>query len=204
VVADIARLSGEFQVVGHIDDVDPHRKGQVFGGAVVLGDQCSLAKLHAAGTRTMAIGIGDCATRLRLATIATNQGFALATLVHPSAVIAQDVTVGIGTVIAATAVVNPGSTVGKLVIINTSASVDHECVIGDGAHIGPGANLGGRVIVGSGAWVGIGASVKDKVRIGAGAVVGAGSVVVRDIPDGVVAYGCPARVRRKTETNQFI
>jgi acetyltransferase EpsM len=48
-----------------------------------------------------------------------------------------------------------------------------------------------------GAWVGIGSSVIDGVRIGAGSTVGAGSVVVRDVPDGVLAYGVPAKVIRK-------
>lgn len=32
---------------------------------------------------------------------------------------------------------------------------------------------------------------------GAGSIVGAGSVVVRDVPDGVLAYGVPAKVIRK-------
>jgi acetyltransferase-like isoleucine patch superfamily enzyme len=34
------------------------------------------------------------------------------------------------------------------------------------------------------------------VRIGSRSVLGAGSVAVRDIPEGVVAFGSPARVQR--------
>ena len=36
---------------------------------------------------------------------------------------------------------------------------------------------------------------------GAVAVIGAGAVVVNEIPDGVLAYGIPARVIRKIENN---
>jgi virginiamycin A acetyltransferase len=38
--------------------------------------------------------------------------------------------------------------------------------------------------------------VLSGVRIGAGAVIGAGSVVTRDVPDGGIAVGNPARVVR--------
>jgi maltose O-acetyltransferase len=33
------------------------------------------------------------------------------------------------------------------------------------------------------------------VTIGRGSVVGAGSVVTRDVPDGAVVYGNPARIK---------
>ena len=35
------------------------------------------------------------------------------------------------------------------------------------------------------------------VNVGAGSVVGAGAVVIRDIPDAVVAVGTPARICRR-------
>lgn len=53
--------------------------------------------------------------------------------------------------------------------------------------------------IGAGAWIGAGVLVMDGVRIGEGAIVGAGSVVTRDIPDGCVAVGSPARVVRQRD-----
>ena len=202
IVVDIAQLSGKFQVVGHIDDVNPNRTGESFAGSVVLGGQSELTKLRKEGVRTLALAVGDSAARLRISQIATKHDFELATLIHPAAVVARDVTIGPGTVIAAAAVINPGSTIGQAVIVNTSASVDHECVVADGAHIGPGAHLGGRVSIGVGTWIGIGAMVKDKLRVGDRTIIGAGSVVLSDIPNAVVAYGCPARVQRHIEGDQ--
>jgi acetyltransferase-like isoleucine patch superfamily enzyme len=52
----------------------------------------------------------------------------------------------------------------------------------------------GPIVVEEDAWLGVGVTVLSGVRIGRGAVVGAGSVVARDIPDGAIAVGIPARV----------
>jgi acetyltransferase-like isoleucine patch superfamily enzyme len=51
----------------------------------------------------------------------------------------------------------------------------------------------GPLCVGDGTWLGAGVTVLDGVRIGPGCVVGAGAVVTRDLPEGVVAGGIPAK-----------
>jgi acetyltransferase-like isoleucine patch superfamily enzyme len=58
------------------------------------------------------------------------------------------------------------------------------------------------VTVGDDCWLGSGVSVVDGVTIGSHTVVGSGSVVVKDLPEKVVAVGAPAKVvreRGKTE-----
>ena len=52
----------------------------------------------------------------------------------------------------------------------------------------------GGIIVDDHAWLGYGVIVLDGVRIGEGAVIGAGSVVTRDVPDGAIVAGVPARI----------
>jgi acetyltransferase-like isoleucine patch superfamily enzyme len=55
---------------------------------------------------------------------------------------------------------------------------------------------GAGIVIEDGAWLGAGSIITDGVRIGRNAVVGAGAVVTRDVPDGTVAVGVPARVVR--------
>ena len=52
----------------------------------------------------------------------------------------------------------------------------------------------GDIVIEDDAWLGVGVIVLSGVRIGKGAVIGAGAVVSRDVPDGAIAMGVPARV----------
>lgn len=52
------------------------------------------------------------------------------------------------------------------------------------------------ITLADGCWLGNGVIVLDGVRVGERCVVGAGSIVTRDLPDGAVAVGNPARVIR--------
>jgi maltose O-acetyltransferase len=87
-------------------------------------------------------------------------------------------------------------------------------VIGDGCLVGPGVQFcaathpldpavraGGLelafpITLGSNVWIGAGVIVSAGVTIGDNSVVGAGSVVLRDVPDNVLAAGVPCRVIR--------
>jgi len=199
VVADIVRLQDCFRIAGFIDDLNRNRQGAEFCGATILGGREQLKLLRAEGVEHLLMGFGDCRMRLKLTEFLQAEGFVLPLALHPRAIVAEKAIVGAGTVVAAAAVINPGVTIGRSVIINTAASVDHDCVIGDAAHICPGVHLGGSVEIGQSTQIGIGATVVSGVHIGAGTLVGAGAVVVRNIPDRVIAYGVPARVKRRID-----
>jgi maltose O-acetyltransferase len=53
------------------------------------------------------------------------------------------------------------------------------------------------ITISSNVWLGGGAIVLPGVSIGENTVVGAGAVVTRDLPDGVLAVGNPARIVRE-------
>jgi acetyltransferase EpsM len=197
VVADIIRLVNAYQIIGMIDEMNPKRVGSEFAGYKVLGGRERLDSLWQRKVRTMIVAFGNCQGRLQVARFLREQGFKLATAVHPRATVAADVSIGAGSVIVAGSVINPATVIGENVIINTGSSVDHECVIEEGVHIAPGAHLAACVSVGRGSWIGIGSVVKEGVHIGSDVMIGAGSVVLHDIPDGALACGVPARVVRQ-------
>lgn len=53
------------------------------------------------------------------------------------------------------------------------------------------------ITVGDNVWIGANTVVVGCIKIGNGAVIGAGSVVVKDIPDNVLAFGNPCKVIRE-------
>ncbi|WP_061214979.1 DapH/DapD/GlmU-related protein [Syntrophomonas wolfei] len=92
------------------------------------------------------------------------------------------------------AVIQALVTIGVNTIINTRASVDHECLIGDHVHIAPGTTISGGVKIGDNVLIGAGATIIQGIHIGASSIVGAGAAVTKDVREGVIVMGIPARV----------
>ncbi len=190
VVADCLLAAGH-AVAGFLDD--GRAPGQVvLAGLEVLGPTEWLRSEPC----QVALGIGDNASRARLAQRCLELGSRLFTAVHPRAVIAPSAALGEGVVVMACAVINPSATVATGAIVNTGAVVEHDCVIGAFAHVSPNATLGGECRLGDGAHLGIGATMLPRTSVGARTVVGGGALVNRDIRDDVIAIGVPARERR--------
>ena len=194
VAAEIARYQG-LEIVGFLDD-KAEKHGTAFCGSAVLGGFEMLPALRHEVSQAV-IAFGNCHTRMSVAQQVLSCGLSLPNLVHPSAIISQDASIGQGAIFMPGTIINSGARIGSNVILNTAASIDHDCSIGDGVHIGPGSRLSGLVTVGSGTWIGTGSIVRESIHIGSNVFVGAGSLVLKDLPDGVVAYGSPAKIIRE-------
>ena len=185
VCADIARLNG-YEKIQLLDD-DP--------AVTYCGEYPVIGTTDAVPSGDLFVAIGNNEIRKRFCERYKEQ---LVTLIHPSAVIAEDVKIGVGAVVMADAVINPGSIIGDGCIINTLASVDHDNVIGNFTHIAVGAHTAGTVHIGSQVWLGIGAVVSNNVNICSGCVIGAGAVVIKDIDEAGTYIGVPARMIKRS------
>ena len=166
------------------------------GVSVLEGDE-HLPLLRQRGYGRAFVAIGSNASRQRMADVVRRVGFQLINAISAHAVISPSVRLGGGIAVMAGAVINAASVIEDLVIINTGATIDHDCHIGSGAHIGPQCALAGKVTVGEGTFLGTGAKAIPGIQIGRRGTVGAGAVLIRNIPDGAVAVGVPARVIRQ-------
>ena len=202
-VIDALRAGGVHTAVGVLDRA--LAPGDAVVGVPVLGADENLAGCAAdVGADAFVVAIGDNATRAAVLRRASAEapGLDVATIVHPSAVVADDAAVGPGSILLAGCVVGNGTRVGRGALLGIRSSIDHDGVLGDHASLGPGATTGGTVRIGATTAIGLGANVIHGITIGADTVVGAGALVLHDLPDRVVAYGVPARVARSRQPGE--
>jgi putative colanic acid biosynthesis acetyltransferase WcaB len=86
----------------------------------------------------------------------------------------------------------------QAIVINGNVTVGARCMIRASTILGNKIDADGRdlgsPVVGDDVEFGVGAIVIGPVTVGSGARVGAGAVVIRDVPDGAVVVGNPARL----------
>lgn len=153
--------------------------------------RCSVESAN--GRFSAVIAIGDNGIRRMIAETVEAAGLDLPPIIHPSAQIATNASIGRGVVIAAGALVCAHSQIGDYAILNTGCIVDHESMIGTAVHVCPGVRLAGHVTLESGAFIGIGSTIIQNVRIGFEAIVGAGAVVTCNVNPMTTVVGIPAR-----------
>ena len=188
VVADIAMKMNKWKNIAFLDD-NPSLKTSL--GLEVVGSSKHIDIYIKDWDIFVAIGHNE--TREKIQKILEAKKATIPLLIHPNAVIGQEVSMAAGTVVMAGAVVNSSTQISKGCIINTSSSIDHDNLIEGFVHISPGAHLAGTVKVGHGSWVGIGSVISNNIEIVRGCIIGAGAVVTKDIKQSGIYVGIPAK-----------
>ncbi|WP_127128436.1 acyltransferase [Pseudoflavitalea rhizosphaerae] len=111
-----------------------------------------------------------------------------------------------------------GSYIGDFTIVDLSADV----IIGANVAVGPkctiythdhdykehehiawkGKPLARAISIGDGAWIGSNVTILPGITIGKRAIVATGAVVTKDIPDGVMSAGIPAKIIKQASDTQ--
>ena len=198
VIIDIIELVGHYKIIGLFDSFKP--KGFRTAGYEVLGNEKDLAEVCAkTGLRRGIIGIGDNATRRRIAKFLRGliPNLEFVTAVHPSATLSREVNLGPGVLVMARCYVGLNTNVGEGAVIATNSIFEHDGNMGEYSTLGAGTTTGGHVDLGVCTAICLGVTIIHGMTVGDHTVIGSGSIVINDIPSGVVAYGSPARVVRK-------
>ena len=182
----------QWRVAGFIDDT-PELAGKVINGIPVVGGIASFDKRDAA----IVVCIVDKPTVKR--TIVTNakklghHNFPVV-IGSPTSFVAPSVKFKEGCLISMPFdYISVDVDFGEFVFVNCTTRIGHDVKIGAYTTIFSGIDIGGHVEIGADCVIGSGSVINPGIRIGDGSIIGGGSVVVKDIPAGVIAAGCPAR-----------
>jgi sugar O-acyltransferase (sialic acid O-acetyltransferase NeuD family) len=159
------------------------------------------AFLKLEGTKYFNIAVGD--GRKREAMVNMVGSLAVPISIHaPQAIFLQNNSIAEGAIFCPNTMVTANAKIGRFFQSNIYSYVAHDCVIGDFVTFAPGVRCNGNVAIDDYAYIGTNAVIREgsgakPLRIGKGAVIGMGAVVTKDVPDGSVVVGNPARLMVK-------
>lgn len=188
IARDVCIRQPSWRIKGFLD-----RNPQVLTGfdcdAGVIGDD----DYQPVDDDRLVIAVGDPALRHRLAMRFADRGARFATLVHPLAYVAATARVSEGAVISPFCHVADRAEVGPHVLLNTYSSAGHDSRVGACSVFSPYATANGDTRLGERVFLGTHAVVTPGIGVGNDAKIAAGAVTYRQVPDGHLAMGNPAK-----------
>ncbi len=109
------------------------------------------------------------------------KGYKFINVVHPKALIENNVELGEGNLIYALVRIGPYSKVGNNNLISAFTNIEHHNEIGSHILFGPHCSTSGTVNIGDGCKLGTGIFVQDNITIGNNALIASGSIIINDI-----------------------
>lgn len=167
-VAEAATLSGQYEVVGFVDD--SLKAGDLIFNLPVLGAINKLT-VYSHLCDKVIVAIGNNTLRESLTTQLFRDGFKLAVVIHPKAIVSPTALIALGCVVMAGAIVGTEAHLGVGVIVNCGAVIDHHAKVGDFGHLGVsacmagGSRLGRKALMQAGCVLGYGVDVPAEAEL---------------------------------------
>ena len=94
------------------------------------------------------------------------------------------------------------TTIGEGTKVDALVQIAHNVKIGKNSEITTGTIIGGSTSIGDMTWTGLNSTLKDNIKVGNNVLVGAGAAVIKDVEDGDIVAGVPAKsIKDKVSTN---
>lgn len=114
--------------------------------------------------------------------------------IHPSAYVAKSAKLGVGHIILANCAINNNVVIGDFNTMNTNSLIGHDTIIGDNNFMAAHTCIGSGLKIGNGNFTGLNCSIKNFVEIGDYNLIGMASNVVKNVTDGNILVGNPAKL----------
>jgi sugar O-acyltransferase (sialic acid O-acetyltransferase NeuD family) len=136
--------------------------------------------------------LGNIDSRRRCAAMIESRGGRFISIVHRSASLGPNVSIGEGSFIAHNVVLTADIKVGRHSCVFHGSVIGHDTELADYTHVYSLVSIGGGVSIGEGSCIFPGARIVPRVKVGDSVTVGIGSAVVRDVDAGLTVFGVPA------------
>lgn len=192
VIADMAKAGEAIQLVGYLNDDE--NKGATINGLPVLGktkEWTSLGENYYFHACLLSVGKME-----QRASLIESFGIPLhrwVTLIHPSAIIADNVYIGSANLITANAVFQPKSKLGNFCSVRSGANIGHDAALSDFCYVGPNATICGYGKMQKGSYLAPNAVLRDNTEMGKFSTLAAGSAAFKNIPEKSTWVGVPAK-----------
>lgn len=197
-VISIIEAEAKWQIYGLLVDSQYSNEDNNILGYNIIGNRDNIAQLQQDTNITKGfVAIGNNSLRAKITDDMISKGISLIHIIHPTAIVMANVTIGSGTMVHSQAVIGADCQIGNNAIISAMTVVGHDSHIGEYAHLTPGVLIGGGATIGDFSFLGLGAAVLPNVKIGRNVQVGANAVVHKDLDDNVIVAGNPARVIKR-------
>lgn len=187
-VSDVIADGAPWRIKGFLDS----RADLLDGFNYPVGIISSVEEYAPQSNDLFVCAIGDPLVRKHYSEEILEKGGQFATVVHPTAVVGRNVTLGTGAIINTFVTIAPDVTIGNFTHVGTNSVCSHDNRIGNWCQLSPFCCLAGNVTIEDLCFFGIHTAVVPGVRIGKQAFIGAGSVVLKNVQAGAKVFGNPA------------
>lgn len=182
-------------VIGFLDD-DDKIQAKMVGKIPILGKTDCLPNLKENfGIEAVYCPLGNNRARVRFLQKAKELGYKTPNYIHPSVILSPEVNLGEGVYILLGSEIMPFTQIEDYVMISMNVNVAHHNILRKGTFLSTGCNFGASIVAEENTYCGIGSTIMTGLhRLGKDCLIGAGAVVIKDVPDGAVVAGVPAKI----------
>ena len=192
-IEDINELEPTWNVLGYIDDFkgDRGENNPAVDGYRILGTKKAVGDFDK--SVYWVIAVSDPGTKKAIHNSLDRYNLKYATLIHPTAKISKNVTIGEGTIVGYGCIVSVNAVLESHIYLNMRTVVGHDTVIKSFSTCLIDCVVAGEVLINEGVLLGSNCVIKETIKIGKNSKISMGAAVFFDVEENTAVMNPPPR-----------